>query len=161
MLLSLVVCSTVSCSNEDEDYMIWDFAPIVLRVSVQDAAGNDLLDPATENSIAHSGIKAIYKENIYEKDSVIDRGARYYLAHFYGLYSYKPEKGNYILTFGEFNGDDTFKNETVILDWNDGTKDIISFDSQLIWLSKNKPKIIRTFYLNGKETENPMTIIKN
>ena len=55
------------------------------------------------------------------------------------------------LTFGEFNGDDTFDNEKVIIDWNDGTQDVITFSSKLIWKSKNKPVFDRKFCLNGKD----------
>ena len=74
-----------------------------------------------------------------------------YLAHFNGLQTMKFETGKYFLTFGEFNGDDTFDNEKVIIDWNDGTQDVITFSSKLIWKSKNKPVFDRKFCLNGKD----------
>ena len=68
-----------------------------------------------------------------------------------GLQTMKFETGKYFLTFGEFNGDDTFDNEKVIIDWNDGTQDVITFSSKLIWKSKNKPVFDRKFCLNGKD----------
>ena len=112
--------------------------------------GNDLLNPETPGNIAKQGIKAIYNGKIYEKDVPISQ-TKAYLAHFNGLQTMKFETGKYFLTFGEFNGDDTFDNEKVIIDWNDGTQDVITFSSKLIWKSKNKPVFDRKFCLNGKD----------
>lgn len=153
LLLFLCAVNFTACNGEDvEDMAIWDFTPIVLQISVQDTQGNDLLNPETEGSIADQGVKVIYKEETYEKDSVVSQ-TKAYLAHFEGLQTIKSDEGKYYLTFGEFNGDDTFDNEQVIVDWNDGTKDTISFSSKLTWRSKNEPDIKRKFLLNGKEVE--------
>ena len=105
----LCVAGFTACDDSGSDDMIWDFAPIELHIAVQDAQGNDLLNPETPGNIAKQGIKAIY------------------------------------------NGDDTFDNEKVIIDWNDGTQDVITFSSKLIWKSKNKPVFDRKFCLNGKD----------
>ena len=126
----LCVAGFTACDDSGSDDMIWDFAPIELYIAVQDAQGNDLLNP--------------------EKDVPISQ-TKAYLAHFNGLQTMKFETGKYFLTFGEFNGDDTFDNEKVIIDWNDGTQDVITFSSKLIWKSKNKPVFDRKFCLNGKD----------
>ena len=109
----LCVAGFTACDDSGSDDMIWDFAPIELHIAVQDAQGNDLLNPETPGNIAKQGIKAIYNGKIY--------------------------------------GDDTFDNEKVIIDWNDGTQDVITFSSKLIWKSKNKPVFDRKFCLNGKD----------
>ena len=126
----LCVAGFTACDDSGSDDMIWDFAPIELHIAVQDAQGNDLLN--------------------HEKDVPISQ-TKAYLAHFNGLQTMKFETGKYFLTFGEFNGDDTFDNEKVIIDWNDGTQDVITFSSKLIWKSKNKPVFDRKFCLNGKD----------
>lgn len=151
-LISLTACDNKDDNKDDDEMLIWDFAPIVLNLSVQDAQGNDLLNPETEGSIANQGIKAIYHGEIYEKDSVVSQ-TKAYLAQFAGLQTSKSKDGKYYLTFGEFNGDDTFDNEQVEIDWNDGTKDEISFSSKLTWKSKKEPVINRKFTLNGKEID--------
>lgn len=138
--------------TEGDDMILWDFVPIELCIAVQDAEGNDLLNPDTPGNIANQGIKAIYKETIYEKDAPISQ-TRAYMPRFTGLQTIKSKEGVYFLTFGEFAGDKTFDNEQVIIDWNDGTKDVITFSNKLSWKSKNEPVIDRTFSLNGKETE--------
>lgn len=151
VLLFLYAISFISC--ESEESMMWDFYPIVLQISVQDAQGNDLLNPETEGSIANQGIKAIYRGEIYQKDESIDR-TRAYQASFQGLQTSQSENdGLYYLTFGEFNGDETFRKEEIVIDWNDNTSDKISFSNRLTWATKNKPVIKREFYLNGKEID--------
>lgn len=154
--LSSLLCTVgfTACDEIDTggDDMIWDFYPIVLYISVQDADGNDLLNPDTQGSIANQGIKAIYKETIYEKDAPVSQ-TRAYLAHFRGLQTIKSNEGVYFLTFGEFQGEKTFDNEQVTIDWNDGTKDVLTFSSKLSWKSKKEPVFDRKFCLNGNETE--------
>lgn len=151
-LLSAICFTACDELDTEGDDMIWDFAPIVLYISVQDADGNDLLNPETPGNIANQGIKAIYKDNIYEKDAPIN-STKAYLARFMGLQTIKSKEGVYFLTFGEFQGEKTFENEQVTIDWNDGTKDILTFSSKLSWKSKKEPVFDRKFCLNGKETE--------
>lgn len=139
-------------ANEEEN-LIWDFAPIVLRISVQDAQGNDLLNPLTPGSIAYQGIKAVYKGKTYEKDVLPANMTRDYMAYFSGLQTRISQDGKYFLTFGEFNGDKTFENEEVKIDWNDGTASVITFSSKLTWKSKSDPVFNRKFCLDGKEID--------
>lgn len=133
--------------------MIWDIAPIVLYISVQDAAGNDLLNPETPGNIANQGIKAIYKDKTYEKDIPVAQ-TKAYLAILYGLQTIKDKSGRYYLAFGEFDGAKTFEDESVTIDWNDGSTDVITFSSKLTWVAK-KPVTNRKFCLNG--VDNPET----
>lgn len=147
--VGFTACDDIDTEGDD---LIWDFYPIVLYISVQDADGNDLLNPDTPNNIAHQGIKAIYKETIYEKDAPVSQ-TRAYLARLRGLQTIKSKEGVYFLTFGEFAGENTFDNEQVTIDWNDGTKDVLTFSSKLSWKSKKEPVFDRKFCLNGKETE--------
>lgn len=94
----LCVAGFTACDDSGSDDMIWDFAPIKLHIAVQDAQGNDLLNPETPGNIAKQGIKAIYNGKIYEKDVPISQ-TKAYLAHFNGLQTMKFETGKYFLTF--------------------------------------------------------------
>ena len=92
----LCVAGFTACDDSGSDDMIWDFAPIELHIAVQDAQGNDLLNPETPGNIAKQGIKAIYNGKIYEKDVPISQ-TKAYLAHFNGLQTMKFETGKYFL----------------------------------------------------------------
>lgn len=160
-LFSLIVFTACASDNGD-DSIIWDFAPIEIHIAVQDAQGHDLLNPETPGNIAKQGIKVIYKNKIYEKDAPVNQ-TKAYMAQFNGLQTKKTEEGNYFLSFGEFKGNETFTDEKIIIDWNDGTQDVITFSSKLTWKSPNEPVFNRKFYLNGEDNglnSESFTIIK-
>lgn len=150
LYLFCLIVSTACASDNGDNSMIWDFAPIELHISVQDAQGHDLLNPETPGNIAKQGIKAIYKDKIYKKDVPVNQ-TKAYKSRFNGLQTQKTEEGKYFLTFGEFEGNETFKDEKIIIDWNDGTQDVITFSSKLTWKSQNEPVFSRKFYLNGED----------
>ncbi|MDO4159764.1 MAG: hypothetical protein Q4D41_04840 [Prevotellaceae bacterium] len=157
--------AAIGCSNdEDEGYMIFDFYPFEINIIVKDASGNDLINPQTPNNISENGIKVLYNGNVYEKDSLKNEvppmSTRAIMPRLYGLKTEKDTNGAYRLCFGEFNGEGSYDGETFVIDWNDGTKDTISFDSHISWKSKNDPVITRAVYLNGEKTGYPITIIK-
>ncbi|MGI6792831.1 hypothetical protein ACMYZ5_00660 [Bacteroides sp. KG68] len=150
LYLFCLIVSTACASDNGDNSMIWDFAPIELHISVQDAQAHDLLNPETPGNIAKQGIKAIYKDKIYKKDVPVNQ-TKAYKSRFNGLQTQKTEEGKYFLTFGEFEGNETFKDEKIIIDWNDGTQDVITFSSKLTWKSQNEPVFSRKFYLNGED----------
>lgn len=156
--INFTACETENNENDDEEFAIWDFAPIVLYISVQDEQGYDLLNPDTQGSIASNDIKATFRGNIYEKDALIAQ-TRFYMPTFGGLQTGITKKGKYFLTFGELSGTSTFDNEEVIIDWGDNTQDVLTFSNKLTWKSKNEPVINRNFCLNGKEIDGPGYLI--
>ena len=93
-------------------------------------------------------INATYQNETYVKDV----SSKAYLAIMYGLRSIQLRNGQYALTFGELDGADTYKNETIILDWGDGTQDVVTFSSELKW-KKHEPVFNRSYKLNGVEVE--------
>lgn len=58
--------------------------------------------------------------------------------------------GLHVLSIGEFAGDKNYKNEEITIDWNDGSKDIIAFDSELSWKNK-KPSVKTNLIFKRKE----------
>jgi hypothetical protein len=82
------------------------------------------------------------------------------MAYFTGLQTGVSKDGKYYLTFGEFNGDHTFDNEKVEIDWNDGKEpSVITFSSKLTWKSKKEPVFDRKFCLNGQEIDQKQGLV--
>lgn len=132
---------------------IWDFYPINFYFTLTGENGEDLLNPATPGSYAGLNITATYEDKTYEKDVFEDNKVPYsraYFAHLFGIYTTQLQDGRYALCFGELNGDDTYKDATLTLQWGDGTTDVITFSSKLKWKGHD-PVIKRSFKLNGKE----------
>ena len=153
VLLCLPLLFACDDSNEEGgggDTPIWDFYPICFYFDVQDAEGNNLLSPLTEGNILNQDIKAIYRGKEYGlNEPMADTKA--YLARIYGLRTLETEDGHCQLWFGELQGDGTYENETLTLDWGDGTTDVITFSSRLTWKSPEDPEFDRHFFLNGVE----------
>ncbi|HIZ85829.1 MAG TPA: hypothetical protein IAC04_05010 [Candidatus Coprenecus stercoravium] len=132
--------------------MIWDFVPVNIEVMVQDADGNDLLNPETEGNISDNNIKAIFEGGTYERD--VDVATKDILVVFHGLltdqYDSGEYAGRYYLKFGEFARNHNYEKEFV-LDWGDGIKrDTVSFTQSCEWKG-NKPETATTVSLNGSE----------
>ena len=95
-----------------------------------------------------------------EKDAPLNERTRAYMAYFTGLQTEVSKDGKYYLTFGEFNGDHTFDNEKVEIDWNDGKEpSVITFSSKLTWKSKKEPVFDRKFCLNGQEIDQKQGLV--
>lgn len=163
LLLCFCTIGYVGCSNQKdgpESDEIWDIYPFVIKIGVIDQKGNDLLNPETEGSIAHTGIKAIYKGMVFEKDSIVKSKTKAVDVRFTGLYTWEYTEGKYVLEFGAFHGDRDYDDERIILDWNDGSKkDTVVFNHRFYW-KKQKPVTENIFYLNGRETSSPIIIVK-
>ena len=145
----IFLISFIACEKEDsKSDRIWDFNPIVFYFTLIGENGEDLLDPTTPGSYAGMKINATYQNETYVKDV----SSKAYLAIMYGLRSIQLRNGQYALTFGELDGADTYKNETIILDWGDGTQDVVTFSSELKW-KKHEPVFNRSYKLNGVEVE--------
>lgn len=165
LFLASGLLSFTSCSEDPdgpEPGMIWDIAPFVINITVSDKDGNDLLNPETSLSIANNGIKAIFGGETFEMDSmpVADGQSRAILAVFRGLYSYQGSDGRYRLSFGEFAGDRNYDPQELVIDWNDGTPNDTIVFSHSFWWENHEPEQKTVVYLNGKETDAPVAIVK-
>lgn len=166
LLLAAGLLPFTGCSNEDpegpEPGMIWDIYPFSINITVSDENGNDLLNPEASHSIADNGIKAIYEGKIFEKDSmfIADGRSREILTVFRGLYAFQGSDGRYRLSFGEFSGDRNYDRQELVIDWNDGTPNDTIVFSHSFWWKNHEPAQETTVYLNGKETDVPVAIVK-
>lgn len=142
------------CDNDNGDDRIWDIYPVVYTVQIMDHNGNDLLNPATPNSLDYTTIKAIYKDNDYPCKEEDYGTTKAYMPRFYGLIRSKSQKeGPYLLKFGELEGSKSYKDEAITLVYEDGSSDVISFNRDFRWDKKGNPDVKEQWFLNGKQVE--------
>lgn len=134
-----------------------DWIPVTFKVRVQDAQGNDLLDPEIDNSwiigttISFRGITVELDEESISYPRTKDLPAEYR-----GL---RLEKSNdyYYLAFGEFDGGSDYDNEELYLSWPDGSHNCITFKRKL---HQMRIKADEVFKLDGVKCSNPVVIVK-
>lgn len=113
---TLLAVTLTSC-NDDNDMPIYDYSPYTLLISVENPAGENLLDPETEGNILDETVEMDYDGKTYTMNIVepgtplhtVKPESRYFMPSFYGLvvYSYPkeyvPELSTNHLYFGEFD----------------------------------------------------------
>ncbi len=50
-LVGMLLCLGGCKNSDDEEWKIWDYVPYVLTIDIEDAQGNNLLDPAADGNI--------------------------------------------------------------------------------------------------------------
>ena len=140
----------VGNEEEDDDDWIWDFWPIEIFMAIQDAEGNNMLDPANPDSIV-----AEFRGESYVADTTSHwrNGTRYYLPEMYGLRYMKLKDSTDVLYFGEIDGAGRWTDEPLTIKWPDGTTDVITISSSIENPFSANPIIERTYKLNGEEVE--------
>ena len=136
--------------EDDDDDWIWDFWPIEIYMAIQDAEGNNMLDPANPDSIV-----AEFRGESYVADTTSHwrNGTRYYLPEMYGLRYMKLKDSTDVLYFGEIDGAERWTDEPLTIKWPDGTTDVITISSSIENPLSANPIIERSYKLNGKEVE--------
>ena len=157
LTILIAIVSLTGCEGDmfiDKD-MIIDWVPITFKIQVQDSQGNDMLDPANDNTwligteISFRGESDVLDENdiapVTKLILPIYDGAR-------------VEKGSddYYIAFGEFQRMDN-NTELMTIKWPDGDISEISYKCRLI---PSKLEAKETFELNGKKCSDPILIIK-
>ena len=160
ILFSLILLLVfTNCSNNEDD-ILWDFINYGVVFSITDKSGNDLLNSETKGNILENDIKVEYKKETFNIQ-IESAETRYNMPRKLGLRLEKDcniEDKN-VLTFGEFRPQSNYKGETFIINWGDGTKDIIKFDLFITW-KKGDPTVHKKIYLNNKEYSKESFIIK-
>lgn len=157
ILSLLLLCG---CNNEKD--ITWDIYPVEAHVHVTDQNGTDLLNPANPNHINISEVKAIYNDKEYTCSSNLQPPTRYYMPVFYGLKLVAPDENRktYLLSFGELDGAENYKDETITLVWPNGSRDVLKFD-HTYKIKSNEPVITHQWYLNGTPyMKDVFTIVK-
>ena len=142
-------------------FIIQDWAPIDVYFKVSNAAGQNLLNPATPNNFVDKEISAEWMEETYVADSVSfwekQHTTRVYLPMMNGL-MYVTKDGEPMLYFGELAGDGDYDDEPLTIYWPDGSTDVITIKNKAYLSSAD-----RKYKLNGevvaKDTGSPIISI--
>lgn len=155
----LLACGLLFSSCED---VIWDIAPVEIKISVCDANGNDLLDPTAEGTLACEGTRLLYDGVYYDlKDNMSPAmSTRYFMPEFYGIKLEKDSSG-YMLCLGEFDGHKSTDWTEMVVEWSDGTTDTFAYSRRVKNQSSRNLKIKTRFYHNDKEVDSSkISIVK-
>ena len=150
-ILAILLLGLCSCTKTI------DWLPITFKVRVQDAHGNDLLDPEKDNSWI-IGTTLSFRGIIVEIDeeSIAYPRTRDLPAMYEG---FRLEKSNdyYYLAFGEFDGGSNYDNENLYINWPDGSLNIITYKRKI---HKVNIRANEVFKLDGVKCSNPVVIVK-
>lgn len=152
-----------SCSNDDEEIndsdMIWDLAPINLKIIPVDQQGNYILQDFDDAKVT-----AIWRDNTYIKDHNVSEKpeppTRAYPVTMYGLLS-----NDTCLVFGELDRELDYTDEQIVINWGDEYKsDTIMFNHKLTWVKGDKgykvPESVFDIKLNGEPVDYKMRVVK-
>ena len=166
---SLMVSCSVGLSDEESwDRPIVDWTPVILIFEVDDAAGNDLLDPERADKLIEETTITFKGRTYGVCRSWLDTGnnwdaipeTRVYLPVMKGLqltkkslcvYPLEPED-RYVLFFGEIDGGKEM-DEDLVLQWSDGKKNTIHYHCSDHKATDKEITVNRWFSLDGKKTE--------
>ncbi|MBP5765096.1 MAG: hypothetical protein J6W47_08265 [Bacteroidales bacterium] len=166
MLFLLGTGMFTSCDEDPVD-IIYDFAPIVLQVSLSDQEGHNLLDSTSAYAIDLQKVQISMYDQTFQlglADSLFWQyvsvnapaanpsdvmQTRMYLAQPFQPFLRHDSVG-WQIWIGEFDGADA-QNECTIR-WNDRDEDRLSYKSTVHYKRNGELKsITRRYYLNGKE----------
>ena len=163
----MVSCSEGLSDERPWDRLIVDWSPVVLYFEIDDAAGNDLLDPELANKLVEE-TTITFKGKTYEVSrSWLDTGnrrdasleTRYYMPTMVGLQLIKwsmvrtvETKDRYVLYFGEIDGA-LEMDEDLVIQWPDGKKNTIHYHCSDHKATEKEITVNRWYSLDGKKTE--------
>ena len=142
MLLVLPLAMLTSC-KDDEDNMIWDFAPWNVVITATDTPGVDLFEETMPGELfaTYNGMNYPLTEDSRTRDIMPKWNGLIKVFNF--------AAGLNTVVFGEFTPEDDYKNEPFTLNWQDGTSVEITFDCYITWEGK-KPTVHASAKVNGK-----------
>ena len=149
-LMAAVVCLS-GCLR------IIDWVPVTFQIQVQDEQGNDLLDPANDNSwlvgttIHFRGIIIDLDETGIAVPATKEMDLTYE--------GFRLEKGGtcYYLSFGQFEGGTDYDEESLTICWPDNTCNVITYDRKI---NSRRGGARQSWKLDGIECSNPIRIIR-
>ncbi len=161
LFLTAILCLfTTGCKQDADVNNGYDSytPPISFEFIITDKDGNNYLDRDDRMQVIKNLLTIDYKGHtsilkaVGEPAIIIGPGSTYEkaLRVYPEVTGYNPEN----LLFGEFSPYDNYRNEEFIVNWCDGTKDLVRFS---VYIDKKKGELITEFYINGKKaTEKSM-----
>ena len=153
LILTLAAISFCGCVTTK----IIDWVPVTFQIRVQDAQGNDLLDPANDNrwlagtTIRFRGIVVGLDETGITSPVTRDMSVTYE--------GFRLEKGEdyYFLAFGQFEGATDYDEESFVIYWPDKTYNVITYDRRI---NTRKGGAKEVWKLDGVKCSSPIIIVK-
>ena len=120
-----------SCNkNEDDndyDFIIGDFSPLEVLMVVQNAEGQNLLDPNTPNNFVGDTIVAEWMGEKYVADTLKYMQTRENIGYMYGLVYVKTKADSVpALYFGSVSGHESYDDTPITIHWPDSSVDVVS-----------------------------------
>ena len=155
-LLGLVGCTDA----DEEEWQIWDYAPYVLTIDIEDAQGNNLLDPAADGNITAEKIEMYYNRKyyaMYDLESLRPE-SRYYAPQMFGLrlikqFDWETDVDKpWRLEWGEFDRaiSGEYRFSFLFSDRN-----CEPYDFELKIVNKGEANVVEELTVNGKKAATP------
>jgi hypothetical protein len=144
--------------EEEKEIDVGEIVNVIVRMTVVDVNGENLLDPGTEGSFAGSEeLFADFRKEVFYLDQDIgEDGPQSPEIMFYGLFSQHFEGFPYWLVFGGLDAYKDIDNEDLTIHWPNGRTDVVTIYNKYDF---KKRDCDRKFYLNGSEVESEFTIV--
>ena len=151
LTILILFASWTGCDKD----MIIDWAPITFMIQVEDAQGNDMLDPANDNTwLIGTEISFRNQSEVLDENDIAPV-TKMILPMYEGARVVKGTD-NYFIAFGEFSRTDN-DTELLTIKWPDGNISEVTYKCRLI---ESELEAKETFELNGKKCSNPIVIVK-
>ncbi|MFA6728876.1 MAG: hypothetical protein WCS17_11795 [Prevotella sp.] len=157
MLLVLFCVFLLTSCNENGSDVIYDLNPIKLRIKVLDKNGQNMLDSKSlaydQTFIHHTSItiqsKTYCLGDLEEED--LKPSTRAYYEPFHGM-MIKHYKDITYAVIGPFMADYNWRQEKVVINWGDGSKDDLQFSSIVHYKKNGEPSFHRQYLFNGVDS---------
>ncbi len=162
LTVAAAICASVSSCASVGDDVIWDIAPIEVQVYVNNADGENLIDPDNAEGTLDLGKITAEWEGVTYSIASEESGVKpmAYRPVFSGLTVSTDSFGKWRLCFGELDGEDNIDNKKLVIHWGDGSSDTITIFNKFKWKANGDPSITRRFYLNGEKQSSDIATFK-
>ena len=162
----LVLGLLSSCSKDDNnEQLIWDLAPIEFKIDVVEDNGKSIIDPNSpvynQTFLENTTIKVQGNTYRWGEDANVPSlkpSSRAFYAPFYGIKT-EQIKDKSLLVIGPFMADYQWDKETVEINWGDGSKDVLTFTSNMQWTGKDGAPVFtkREYLVNDADSTDVFT----
>lgn len=161
---ALAACLFVACDIESGGDVIWDIAPVGFQIFITDNDGHDLLDSTFQGNllkdvtVSYNGeTYPVITERDFNEAEYGKSQTRAYMPIFRGLVlrqywlPYHITYECFMLTFGEFDGEENVGKREITLNLPNQQPIRLSYKNSFKWKSDGSPKKSTKFYLNDQE----------
>jgi hypothetical protein len=154
-----------ACNGTADDPSVWSIDPIEVFIQINNEFGDNLLETSAQGNWHESTFRCLFENTNYfcDKDTEIDPANIQNPEFFYGIsiagLILDPYTTIPVIGFGAFSGKRQMDDDIVFY-WPDGSEDTIHIWNHFYYNDKGYPITQRKIYLNGEESSNWITLIK-